>query len=120
MLDLGVSSLQLDNAKRGFSFLKEGELDMRMDEGQSFSAKEILLNYDEKKLIQIFKNYGEERYSRSLAKKIVQRRKEQPFLTTTDLSRFSQNTWFLKRTKSTAPFFTNFCVNFRLFYSFFY
>ena len=69
--DLGVSSLQLDNAKRGFSFLKEGELDMRMDEGQSFSAKEILLNYDEKKLIQIFKNYGEERYSRSLAKKIV-------------------------------------------------
>ena len=86
--DLGVSSLQLDNAKRGFSFLKEGELDMRMDEGQSFSAKEILLNYDEKKLIQIFKNYGEERYSRSLAKKIVQRRKEQPFLTTTDLSRF--------------------------------
>ena len=61
---------------------------MRMDEGQSFSAKEILLNYDEKKLIQIFKNYGEERYSRSLAKKIVQRRKEQPFLTTTDLSRF--------------------------------
>ena len=44
---------------------------MRMDEGQSFSAKEILLNYDEKKLIQIFKNYGEERYSRSLAKKIV-------------------------------------------------
>ena len=70
---------KLDNAKRGFSFLKEGELDMRMDEGQSFSAKEILLNYDEKKLIQIFKNYGEERYSRSLAKKLSKGEKNSLF-----------------------------------------
>ncbi len=105
--DLGVSSLQLDNAERGFSFLKEGALDMRMDVAQTLDAKKILQSYDEKKLAQIFRDYGEERYAKYLAEKIVRRREEKPFLTTTDLSFFTaqniksrQNIKSKKNTKS--------------------
>ena len=100
--DLGVSSLQLDEAKRGFSFSKEAPLDMRMDVQQSLTAGKILQSYDEKKLTQLFKDYGEERLSKFLAKKIIQRRERRVFLTTTDLSGFiakHSNKKIAKKTK---------------------
>ncbi len=81
--DLGVSSYHLDSPERGFSFRHEGELDMRMDRRQSLTAGEIINHWDEKTLANIFFEYGEERLSRRLARRIVEKR---PFQTTTELA----------------------------------
>lgn len=81
--DLGVSSMQIDDGRRGFSFLKEGPLDMRMDQSKSYSAKELLNNLDQAALAEIIFKYGEERYSRAIAKKIVEAR---PIETTRQLA----------------------------------
>lgn len=83
ILDLGVSSLQLDSADRGFSFLKEGPLDMRMNQDNDLSAYEIVNKYGEKELADIIYNYGEERHSRKIAKAITNNR---PINTTTELA----------------------------------
>ncbi|MBE9041842.1 16S rRNA (cytosine(1402)-N(4))-methyltransferase RsmH [Oscillatoriales cyanobacterium LEGE 11467] len=81
--DLGVSSGQLDIPERGFSFRHTAPLDMRMDRQQSLTADEIINHWDERKLADIFYHYGEERFSRRIARAIVGRR---PFQTTTDLA----------------------------------
>lgn len=81
--DLGVSSYHLDSPERGFSFRNEGDLDMRMDRRQSLTAGEIINHWDEKTLANIFFEYGEERLSRRLARRIVEQR---PFQTTTQLA----------------------------------
>lgn len=81
--DLGVSSAQLDYPERGFSFRHPGNLDMRMDQRQSLTAAEIVNHWDETQLAQIIYEYGEERLSRRIARKIVERR---PFQTTTQLA----------------------------------
>lgn len=81
--DLGVSSPQLDVAERGFSFRATAPLDMRMDTSQGITAAEIVNHWQEKQLADLIYNYGEERLSRRIAKKIVQQR---PFQTTTDLA----------------------------------
>jgi len=81
--DLGVSSYQLDEPSRGFSFRLEAELDMRMDQSQTLTAKTIINYWQEKQLADIFFKYGEERLSRRLAKVIVEKR---PFQTTTELA----------------------------------
>ncbi|MGK7945397.1 MAG: 16S rRNA (cytosine(1402)-N(4))-methyltransferase RsmH [Microcystaceae cyanobacterium] len=81
--DLGVSSPQLDQAERGFSFRHEAPLDMRMDSQQSLSAAEIINHWSEKDLADIFYHYGEERLSRRIARKIVNLR---PLKTTTELA----------------------------------
>lgn len=83
LADLGVSSPQLDNPKRGFSFQKEAPLDMRMNSQQSLTAAEIINHWDETTLADIFYHYGEERYSRKIARRILQKR---PFSTTTELA----------------------------------
>ncbi|MCH3843168.1 16S rRNA (cytosine(1402)-N(4))-methyltransferase, partial [Campylobacter jejuni] len=70
MADLGVSSPQLDQAERGFSFMQNGPLDMRMDNSQGLTAAEWLLQIEEEKLANIIYQYGEERYSRRIAKAI--------------------------------------------------
>jgi 16S rRNA (cytosine1402-N4)-methyltransferase len=82
--DLGVSSPQLDNPERGFSFQYEAELDMRMDQTQNLTAKAIINHWGERELADIFYYYGEERLSRRIARKIVQ---ERPFQTTTQLQK---------------------------------
>ncbi|MFK5895281.1 MAG: 16S rRNA (cytosine(1402)-N(4))-methyltransferase RsmH [Pseudomonadota bacterium] len=74
LLDLGVSSPQLDNAERGFSFMKSGFLDMRMDNGQGQSAAEWINQVPEKDLIKVLKEYGEERYSKRIARAIINAR----------------------------------------------
>lgn len=85
LLDLGVSSYQLDERNRGFSYLGENELDMRMDKSQKLTAKDIINNYDEEKLANIIYEYGEERFSRQIAKNICIERTKEPINTTKQL-----------------------------------
>ena len=85
LFDLGVSSPQLDNKERGFSYHNDARLDMRMDKDNPISAYEIVNNYKESELITIFYRYGEEKYSKSIARKIVEYRKTKPIETTLEL-----------------------------------
>ena len=87
LFDIGVSSPQLDEAHRGFSFNKEGALDMRMGES-SLTAADLVNGLSEKELADIIYNYGEDHHARKHARKICERRKIQPFTTTTDLAGF--------------------------------
>ncbi|MGM0439917.1 MAG: 16S rRNA (cytosine(1402)-N(4))-methyltransferase RsmH [Chlamydiota bacterium] len=86
LLDLGVSSLQLDKASRGLSFSKEGPLDMRRDPSGAITAEEIVNTYSEKELGRIIRDYGEERRWRAAAHAIVEGRRRQPLKTTLDLA----------------------------------
>ena len=85
LLDLGVSSYQLDERNRGFSYLGENELDMRMDKTQELTAKQVVNYYSEKELANIIYEYGEERFSRQIAKNICNYRKEKTINTTKEL-----------------------------------
>ena len=85
LLDLGVSSYQLDERNRGFSYLGDNDLDMRMDKNQELTAKEVINSYEEEKLANIIYEYGEERFSRQIAKNIVKARSEKPIETTKEL-----------------------------------
>ncbi len=86
LLDLGVSSPQLDVAERGFSFGKDGPLDMRMDPDSGESAAQWLAHADERDIADVLWTYGEERMSRRIARAIVARRASQPFVRTADLA----------------------------------
>ena len=86
LLDLGVSSPQLDNPERGFSFLREGPLDMRMDGKAGVSAEQWLAAVDEKVLIRVLFDYGEERFARRIARSIVETRARSPITTTRELA----------------------------------
>ena len=86
MLDLGLSSLQLDDADRGFSFRLAGPLDMRMDPGAATTAADILNTWPEADLAALVRTYGEERFARPIAAAIVRSRTDRPFTTTTQLS----------------------------------
>ncbi|SDZ92829.1 16S rRNA (cytosine(1402)-N(4))-methyltransferase RsmH [Microbulbifer marinus] len=86
LLDLGVSSPQLDQAERGFSFMQDGPLDMRMDTSRGISAAEWVNTEAEAELARVFKEYGEERFARRMAGAIVRRRAEKPFERTLDLA----------------------------------
>ena len=85
LLDLGVSSYQLDERNRGFSYLGENELDMRMDKTQTFTAKTVVNTYKEEKLANIIYEYGEEKFSRSIARNICEFRKQKEIETTKEL-----------------------------------
>lgn len=85
LLDLGVSSYQLDNVERGFSYREDAPLDMRMDREQTISAREIINTYEESRLYQIIKEYGEERYAKSIARNICIERKKKTIETTFEL-----------------------------------
>jgi 16S rRNA (cytosine1402-N4)-methyltransferase len=92
LLDLGVSSPQLDDPDRGFSFMGEGPLDMRMNPRQGTSAKEWLAEAPERELTRVFWEFGEERYARRIARSIVMARQEQRLETTGQLARLIENT----------------------------
>lgn len=85
LLDLGVSSYQLDNGERGFSYMQDAPLDMRMDRRQNVSAYEVVNNYDKKELEDILYSYGEEKWSKRIVEFIDNARKEKPIETTFEL-----------------------------------
>ena len=85
LIDLGVSSYQLDNPKRGFSYRHDGALDMRMSK-QGVTAAEIVNKFSEEELVEILKKYGQERFARSIASNIVKRRSQKLIQTTLDLA----------------------------------
>jgi 16S rRNA (cytosine1402-N4)-methyltransferase len=86
VLDLGVSSYQLDTAERGFSYMEDAPLDMRMDREDSISAKEIVNEYSEMELFRVIRDYGEDRFAKNIAKHIVAARQEKPIETTLELA----------------------------------
>lgn len=88
LMDIGVSSMQLDQAEKGFSFAKEGPLDMRMDPDNPLNAEIIINCWPEKELGRIFKEFGEERHWRACAREIALQRKRKKFQSTTELSTF--------------------------------
>jgi len=85
LLDLGVSSFQLDNAERGFSYMHDAPMDMRMNEDDSFTAYEVVNGYSEKDLTRIIRDYGEENWASRIAKFIVKAREDGPIETTGQL-----------------------------------
>ncbi len=85
LLDLGVSSFQVDSLERGFSYVYDAPLDMRMDPAQDFNATDLVNGWDEQRLSNIFDRYGEERYGRQIAREIVRRRESSTIETTHEL-----------------------------------
>lgn len=86
LFDLGASYHQLTKQERGFSFMKEAPLDMRFNMDSDFSAYDVVNSYSENDLVKIFSEYGEERFSKRIAKAIVEKRKHSPIKTTTELA----------------------------------
>ncbi len=85
MMDLGVSSYQLDEAERGFSYMQDGELDMRMDRSRPFSAKDVVNTYSADELNKIIRDYGEDRWAKRIAQFIVEARAEKEITRTSEL-----------------------------------
>jgi 16S rRNA (cytosine1402-N4)-methyltransferase len=85
LFDLGVSSMQIDRPERGFSYAADAPLDMRMDPSADYSARELVNETSERELTHIFRQYGEERYAKQIARAIARRRREQPFERTGEL-----------------------------------
>ncbi len=90
LMDLGLSSFQLDNPQRGFSYSQEGPLDMRMDQRNKVTAEKILNKYSEKHLAELFRKHGELRQARRLAERIVSLRKKKKFNTTSQLLKLTE------------------------------
>lgn len=103
LFDLGVSSVQLDMPERGFSFHNDATLDMRMNREQKLSAKEVVNNYDKNELIKIFREYGEEKYSVSIANKIVEYRKNKEIESTLELVDIIKSGMPYKAMRDTHP-----------------
>ena len=98
LFDLGVSSHQIDTPERGFSYMHDAPLDMRMDREQKFTARDVINDYDEERLIKIFHDYGEERFSKRIAAAICRARKISPIKTTGELVKLIEQT--VPRTKN--------------------
>ena len=103
LFDLGVSSVQLDQDERGFSFHKDAKLDMRMDTSKSFSAYNVVNEYSYNDLVRIFREYGEEKYSTSIANKIVKYRENKPIETTLELVDIIKSGMPMKAMRETHP-----------------
>ncbi|MDE6884204.1 MAG: 16S rRNA (cytosine(1402)-N(4))-methyltransferase RsmH [Clostridia bacterium] len=93
LIDLGVSSYQLDNAERGFSYNADAPLDMRMDQGQYLSAKQVVNEYSQEKLADIIWQYGEDKLSRAIAKGIVEYRNKKEIETTGELAKIVEQAY---------------------------
>ena len=102
LMDLGVSSPQLDDSSRGFSFLRDGPLDMRMDTSKGISAAEWLAQVDEQFLVTVLFEYGEERFARRIAKAIIEKRQNAQIKTTHELARLIEDV-IPKREKNKHP-----------------
>ncbi len=103
LLDLGVSSYQLDEKTRGFSYLGENKLDMRMDKNQELTAKKVVNEYKQEKLADIIYNYGEERFSKIIARNICEYRKNETIETTKQLVEIIKRSIPLSKQKDGHP-----------------
>jgi 16S rRNA (cytosine1402-N4)-methyltransferase len=106
LADLGVSSWQLDEPTRGFSFQQTGPLDMRMDQGQSLTAENLVNHASERELADLIYQFGEEPAARAIARQIVQARASQPLTTTTELAQIVANAarrWYKRSKERTHP-----------------
>ena len=103
LLDLGVSSFQIDTARRGFSYRHEGPLDMRMDTSAELTAETIVNTYDEKHIAKILFEFGEEKNSRKIARAICNERAKDKIRTTTKLAELVQKTSYKKRGETAHP-----------------
>ena len=102
LADLGVSSMQLEVPERGFSFMYDGPLDMRMGSGE-VTARDVVNRYREEELAKIFREYGEERYSRRIARRIAEKRLEAPIETTAELRRLVERAKPRSKTRRIHP-----------------
>lgn len=103
LFDLGVSSVQLDQKERGFSFHQDARLDMRMDRSQKLSAYEVVNDYTYEQLVKIFRDYGEEKYASSVAKKIVKYRENKKIENTLELVDIIKSGMPMKAMRETHP-----------------
>ena len=103
LLDLGVSSYQLDERERGFSYIDNAILDMRMDQKQELTAKDVVNTYSEKDLIKILEEYGEERFAKNIAKNIVKQRTQKEIETTEELVNIVKQSIPLSKQKDGHP-----------------
>ena len=103
VFDLGVSSPQLDNKERGFSYLKEAKLDMRMDKDNPISAYIVVNTYEERDLVRIIRDYGEEHYAKSIARNIVKAREKKKIETTLELADIIKHSMPVKDTLEKNP-----------------
>ena len=103
LLDLGVSSYQLDERERGFSYMADTMLDMRMDKTQTLTAKEVINQYPEEKLATIIEEYGEERFAKTIARNIVKQRQIEPIQTTMQLVEIIKKSIPLSKQKDGHP-----------------
>ena len=102
ILDLGVSSYQLDTPERGFSYAKDAPLDMRMDTRQSVTARDIVNEYSEMDLFRVIRDYGEDKFAKNIAKRIVSERKKKPIETTGELADIIKSAIPMKFQKKTG------------------
>ena len=103
LLDLGVSSYQLDERARGFSYMGEAKLDMRMDQSQDLTAYDVVNSYSEEKLIYILQEYGEEKFARQIVRNIIKERKQKPIETTLQLVTIIENSILKAKQKEGHP-----------------
>ena len=103
LLDLGVSSYQLDEKTRGFSYMQDSELDMRMDKNDELTAKKVINEYSEERLIKILEEYGEEKFAKRIVSKIVEQRKKKPIETTVQLVNIIKEAIPLSKQKQGHP-----------------
>ena len=103
LFDLGVSSPQLDDASRGFSFMQDGPLDMRMSKGEGMSAADVVNGASEGELIRIFREYGEERFAPRIARAIVTDRQLKPFERTLELAEMISRVARSRDSRTAAP-----------------
>ena len=103
LLDLGVSSYQLDEATRGFSYMQDANLDMRMDKTQSLNAEIVVNEYSEEELSKILEEYGEERFSKNIAKNIIKERNKKRITTTAELVEIIKKSIPLSKQKDGHP-----------------
>ena len=103
LFDLGVSSVQIDNEDRGFSFHKNAKLDMRMDRSSDFSAYDVVNTYDYNNLVRILRDYGEEKYAASIAKNIIKYRTDKSIETTFELVDIIKSSMPMKAMRDAHP-----------------
>jgi len=103
LFDLGVSSVQLDEAERGFSYHADAKLDMRMNRDSKFSAYDVVNTYSEKDLIRIIRDYGEEKYANSIARSIVRERSKKPIERTLELAQIISSSVPMKARRDKHP-----------------